>query len=152
MQISWMMLAEGIAQDAKGAFSLIGVNQNIIFVDSIPSQTKRAVLVHLEAAAGEGVADLSSATFTFTVTAPSGVVIGAQSGQIEAGDLPFPDLPSTADVPFDSVIPIAEPGEYTVGFRITYSTGRTDQSAISLFVFGSAENPQFKRYKEVAEP
>ena len=150
MKISWVVLAEGITQDAKGAFSLIGLNQNIVFVDSLPSQTKRALLAHLESAVSEGADDLSPATFTFTVKSPSGAIISAQTGQIQSGEFPFKDLPATADIPFEAMIPIGETGEYLLGFQIRYSTGRVEEASSSLFVLENSENPQFKKFKEAA--
>lgn len=152
MRIAWLLLAEGIAQDAKGAFSLIEVNQNLVFVGATPTQTKRALFVHLEGEPGElPDRDLSNASFVFTILSPSNVTVSAQSGQIQASGLPFPELPASADIPFDVVIPVTELGEYKLGFRIVYAGGRTEEQSVSLYALSAVENPQFRELREAQD-
>lgn len=144
MKIEWMVLAEGLAQDSKGAFSLIGLNQNLMFADKLPTQTKRAVVVHLTGSSTDAAVEMGSASFTFALKSPEGATLIAQSGQIQGADFPFPDLPATADIPFDVVAPIPEYGTYLIQFDIRFATGETESSGIQFYVRPVSENPQFR--------
>lgn len=142
MKIAWALMAEGVAQDAKGVFSLIGINQNLLFTDSLPTQTKRVMLVHLEGEPNEGATDFANANITFSVVSPSGAVLSANSGQVQGAEFPFQDLPATADIPFEAVIPVRQLGEHKLQFSIAYDGGRSEETSISLYVLDSAQNPQ----------
>jgi hypothetical protein len=150
MKISWIAMAEALAQDANGAYSLIRMSQNVLFAGSLPTQTKRALFVHLAGDSDGSRSLMNSATFTFSAVSPSGGTIGAQSGQIQAAEIPFPEFETEIDIPFEIVIPVTEFGDYRLSFRLALSDGSVDEATVLLHVLPNSRNPQLQGGKPEA--
>jgi hypothetical protein len=111
VKIEWILLAEGLGQDAKGAITAIGLNQNILAAPTLPATTKRAVVAHL--VAGEGtLSPGDNITLRFNVSSPDGQVIAAQTAQAAIGPRPWPDLPFTLDFPVELVLTFHQYGAH----------------------------------------
>ncbi len=113
MKLEWIILAEGIGQDSRGAFTLIGINQNVLTIPRLPRATKRIVMPHLvvdekEFKPGDSVA------FKVSVISPSNEILSAHPGQIALGEVMWPDLPVALDLPVDVMLNCSEYGAYRV--------------------------------------
>lgn len=111
MRVDWILLAEGLGQDAKGAITAIGLNQNVLAVPSLPASTKRAVVAHLVADEG-ALKPGDQLNLRFSVTSPSGQVIVAHGAQATIGRLPWPDLPASSDLPVELGLTFHEYGTH----------------------------------------
>jgi hypothetical protein len=131
--LEWLVLAEGLAQDAKGAFTLVSVNQNILGAEGLPTMTKRAVLAHLSVDADEEIA-AGTYTFSFQVASPSGRVLHASNGAVELIQPRFPDLPGTFDIPAEAVLRITEYGAHTFAFEVSGPSGESASAEVLLHV------------------
>jgi hypothetical protein len=139
MKIAWLAMAEGVGQDAKGAFTLIGVNQDVLGADTLPATTKRAVLAHLTLDEGEPLNIGDRLSFTFRVEGPSGKVISATSQVIGVGEPPpWPELPRTIDIPGQLVFSVEEYGEHRLTFEMTTPSSQKLTASVSVFVVSSA--------------
>lgn len=111
MKIEWVLLADGIGQDSRGAVTAIGLNQNVLSLRSLPEVAKRAVIAHI--VEDPGVLKVGDKfNVLFRVVAPSGEVVIAQSGQITIGNMQWPDLPVSSDLPAELVWNVSEYGTY----------------------------------------
>lgn len=134
MKLGWIVLAEGIGADAKGALTAIGLNQNILNTSGLPALTKRAVIAHFIGEDAPGVGEISA---TFTVTSPSGNVIFANTVAMKvSGEAPpYPDLPISLDIPADMVLPVSEYGEHRIGISANFPDGSIAEGSVVLYVF-----------------
>jgi len=127
-----MILAEGLGQDAKGAITLISVNQNLLIAPSLPAITRRAVFAHFVVAEG----DLKSGDqmdFKVSAISPAGEVISAQQGQGTVGDPMWPELPLTLDFPVQLALNCKEYGEYRIQLDVQFPH-ESFREAVSFFV------------------
>lgn len=111
MRIEWVMLAEGVALDARGAMVAIGLNQNIFPAATMPVATKRAVLTHVVADAGV-IQPNSKFTFSIRMRDPKGNVALAQTAAVSVGHIPWPSLPAITDLPLELALNLSEYGTY----------------------------------------
>jgi len=111
VKVDWLLLAEGVGQDSKGALTAIGLSQNVLAAPSLPATTKRAVIAHLvEEAGGLKLGDKISVKVR--VTSPAGEVISAQNAQAIVGGIQWPDLPMSVDLPVEILLNVSEYGAY----------------------------------------
>lgn len=111
MRIEWVLLAEAVTLDARGALAAIGLNQNIFPAATLPALTKRAVLTHIVEDAGV-IEPNAKFTFSIRVSGPRGNVVLAQTAAVSIGHVPWPSLPAVADLPLELALSLAEYGTY----------------------------------------
>jgi hypothetical protein len=129
VKIEWALQAEGLGQDARGAFTIIGVNQNVLTVSSLPARTKRAIVLHIiEVEAGE------SLSLSVSMKDPDGVVVLAQSADMTPGEFLYTDIPTAFDVPAEMVISVEKWGTYTFEAVVQGRNGGTSAATLSLYV------------------
>jgi len=133
MKLEWIILAEGIGQDAKGATTAIGLNQNILATPSLPATTKRAVIAHLMADQG-AMNPGDRVTVRFTVTSPSGHVIAAQTAQATIGQIAWPDLPVYWDLPVELLLTFSEYGTHKFEVSVQTANGQEAEERIDFYV------------------
>ena len=142
MKVEWVLLAEGLGQDAKGAITAISINQNVLATATLPVTTKRAVVAHLitdqaEVEAGDKL------TVRFSVTSPGGKVIAATTAQATIGPGQWPDLPVTFDFPVELVVTYNEYGTHF--FEVAVQGGDSSETSgrIEFYVVnGPDSQPQ----------
>lgn len=129
MKIEWALQAEGLGQDARGALTIIGVNQNVLTVNSLPARTKRAIVLHvIEVEAGE------SLSLSVSVKDPDGVVVLAQSADMTLGEFLYTDIPAAFDVPAEMAISVEKWGTYTFEAVVQGRSGGTGAATLPLYV------------------
>lgn len=131
MRIGYVVLGEGIGADAKNAFTLIGLNQNVLMAGTLPAVTKRAVVLHLEEL--EGLTG-STAEVSFTVRSPSGRVLMAQSTGFAMGERIFDDIPVTADIPAEFVLNVTEYGAHVISVEVRPHGAEVLTAEVYLYV------------------
>ena len=133
MKIEWILLAEGLGQDAKGAFSAIGLNQNVLATPSLPATTKRAVVAHLVDTEGT-LNSGDKITLRFSVSSPSGQVIAAQTIQAAIGPRPWPDLPLASDLPVELVLTFHQFGTHKFEVAVQTPDGVEIKESLDFYV------------------
>jgi hypothetical protein len=131
LRIAWVILAEGIGSDAKHAFTAIGVNQNVLVTPKFPATTKRAVIAHFE---DVELTSGDSVQVSFSVIAPSGRVLVAQTGTVTATDPPWPELPRVFDVPAEFAISVSEYGTHILRAEAVPPDGEVLTGEVALYV------------------
>jgi hypothetical protein len=139
MKIGWMLLAEGMGQDARAVFTVIGLNQNVLATMTLPSVTKRAIIVHIVTGKGE-LRFGDRFTVTFNITSPSGKIVAAQSGQVTVGKFSWPDLPVTFDLPVELVFNVSEYGTYLIQATVQVADAPEMSEQVEFYVV-SAPDP-----------
>ena len=139
MKMEWILLAEGLGQDAKGAITAIGLNQNILAAPSLPATTKRAVVAHL-VADDEPLETGDKITLRFSVTSPSGQVVAAQTAQATVGPVLWPDLPAISDLPVDMVLTFNEYGTHRFEVAVQTTGGEELEGQIDFYVVAPAQS------------
>lgn len=133
MRLEWMLLAEGLGQDSRGAVTAIGLNQNILLTPTLPVQTKRAIVLHLvddHSAIKPG----DKLVFRVSFVSPSGKVINAITSQASLTPGPWSDLPFTVDVPAEMTLLCSEYGTYEINAEVDSPAGETIGSQVALYV------------------
>lgn len=133
MRIDWMTLAEGLGSDANGALTLIGFNRNVFVSTSLPAVTKRAVLLHVsgDREEFEGREKLQVA---FSVTAPSGRVLLAQTAGLTLGASPWIDIPAGLDVPAEFGLNLTEYGDHVIRAELDFEGTQQLSAETILYV------------------
>lgn len=111
MRIESVLLAEGVTTDARGALAVIGLNQNIFPTATLPAATKRAILAHIVEDPGIMQPNMRF-SFSLKVSDPKGNVILAQTASVAVGQVPWPSLPATTDLPLELALNLSEYGAY----------------------------------------
>lgn len=113
MNVEWLLLAEDIAQDLRGTITAVGLNQNVFPTPSLPAVTKRAAVAHIVEEAGL-LKPGGKFTVTFKVIDPHDRIVSSQSGQISVGQLQWPSLPVSFDLPVQLMLNVSEYGTYRI--------------------------------------
>ena len=124
MKLGWILLAEGLGQDAKGAVTAIGLNQNILITSTLPAQAKRAILAHF-VEDGSTVKTGDQLMFRVSFVSPSGKVISAMNSPAILAPMPWSDLPVSIDLPAEMILSCSEYGAYEINVEVELSTGET---------------------------
>jgi hypothetical protein len=143
--VEWLILAEGIGQDAKGAFTVIGINQNVLVASALPALTKRALMAHV-VDDGDSLKKGHEASAKFKVIAPSGEVVAEVLAKFEVGERRLKDLPAELDIPAELGLEIKEFGAYRLRAEVTTPSGKFAAKELSLYVvepsaFRAEESP-----------
>lgn len=133
MKLDWMLLAEGFGQDSKGAITAIGLNQSVLLASSLPTTTKRAVLVHL-VDEEDSLKPGGKLHFSFAVHSPSGRVLLAQSGQLVVGGKIWKDLPASVDIPAEFTFTAYEYGAHRIMAQIQHEDIDSVECSVPLYV------------------
>ena len=135
MKLESLVLAEGMGQDANGAYTLIGVNQNVFSPQSLPAGTKRAVLAYFVEEPGENLEWAGkSAEVSFTVTSPTGKVLAAQTGQLSFGEKNFADVPVALQLPNEIILQVREYGDHRIAVAVTFPDESVVKGELTLYV------------------
>ncbi|WP_131740354.1 hypothetical protein [Actinomadura roseirufa] len=132
MKLEWLILAEGVAQDADGALTAVGLNQNILISSILPTVTKRAIIAHLS-----GLQPGEELSFRFRVESPSGEVIAANAGRANLDGIPpWADqgVEATFDIPAELQLEVRELGKHRFVVSMDSSTGQHAEADVPLYV------------------
>lgn len=117
MKISWVLLAEGMTIDGRGAVTAVGIGQQIFVAPSLPTTTKRAIVIHIVEESGL-MKPNSSFNFAIRVTDPKGNVVVAQTASVAVGHIPWPTLPITTVLPLELALNLSEYGAYRFDVQV----------------------------------
>lgn len=134
MLLDYVIVAEGVGQDSRGAMTLVAVDQVALIAQTLPISVARLLIVRaVEARVGEltAGADLS---MRFQVTSPSGDTVAAGSVTGKGGERVLPDIPVAIQVILQVQFQAPEVGEYRVAVTLSPSTGSEVNAETSLYV------------------
>lgn len=141
MRLEWIILAEGLGQDAKAAVTAIGLGQNVLIAPSLPAVTKRAILAHFvengSTSAEESEKPVKAGDqliFGVKVTSPSGNVITAMNTPAMLAPKAWPDLPASIDMPAEMVLTLPEYGCYKISVDATLPSGDAITGSLDFYV------------------
>ena|SRR5215831_69974 len=129
MRLEWILLAEGIGNNASGAITAISINQNVFMAARLPAVTKRAVLVHFVADPAEAD-ELSGKEIELSaqVVDPSGHTIVAATVPGVFPPRLWTDLPGGLDISTEIPIRVTSYGTYELRISAR-APGQPDVSA-----------------------
>lgn len=133
MRITWFGLAEGVAEDARGATTLIGINQNVFATNEFPSGTKRAIILYAEEGEDEEQIEGRVQVKLRTLN-PEGEVVGATSQTLEMRGKQWPSVPGSLQLTGETQIQFEDYGEYVFEAELQLPTGETLRATRSLYV------------------
>jgi len=113
VKIQWVIMAEGITTDARGALAAVGLGQSAIIVPAVPAQAKRAVIAQISGEKDELYPGLP-VSFSVSVLDPSGKALSVNSGQVPIGPMPFPDMPLGLNLASEVMFMISNYGRHVI--------------------------------------
>lgn len=131
MKIEWILLCEGIGQDAKGAITAIGLNQNVVVAQTLPVVTKRGFIARI---AEYDLEVDSEVVFRFEVISPEGKSLSTQEGTVRIGESLWPELPQAIDLPAEFLFQLPSHGTYEIAVTVGFPDGTELQSSTQLYV------------------
>ena len=134
MRIEWFGIAEASARDARGAMTLVGVDQNIIVAPTLPMTVPRSFVLLIDDE-GETPPVGTGGTLEFMAEAPSGrpvLAIGAQ--RLQVGEKQWPNLPGGIKLGFEVPLSVNEYGTHKMRVRVTFDDGTTLEQEKSVYV------------------
>ncbi|MBO0801594.1 MAG: hypothetical protein J2P25_00750 [Nocardiopsaceae bacterium] len=139
MKCDLFVLAEGVTADARGALTLVGVNQRAIATASLPFSVRQKIVISLtdevEGPAGHEFAKLPDGDLTIRVTDPSGTPQFAisQNFKMPKEDMPAM-MPKIANIIADIVISGTSYGEYTAQTTFRTTDGEEFSREFPIYV------------------
>ncbi|MEV5573884.1 hypothetical protein AB0L06_27915 [Spirillospora sp. NPDC052269] len=138
-RLDGLLLAEGLGVDARGAFTLIGLNQNVIVAPFLPVQDKRAVIAHIDA---DALGAEDEVSVLFAVLDPGDQVMTSFEVQVTlAGQVPWPEVRPTLDVPAEVIFMPVTYGTHTIRVIVRFSDGTEQSEQVELYVVKPAAEP-----------
>jgi len=129
LRIEWALQCEAVAQDGRGALTLVGLNQNIYLVGVLPVTTRRFLVLHLvELTPNTGLSIVVQAK------APDSSVIAESKAEFELGQPIFKDLPASLDYPIELVLSIEKYGVYSMEAYVSDGSGESSEGRVDLYV------------------
>lgn len=120
MRLDGVVLCEGVGQDARGAFTFIAVNQNVLVAESLPHVEKRTVVVLLsEDRPSDRPLTNPSGTASFRVLSPTGTIAFAITQQVPPLQRRWSDIAANLILAADVLVQAPEFGEYRIQCEIT---------------------------------
>lgn len=113
MIVKWVIMAEGLTQDARGALTVVGLAQSLLATPNLPTATKRAVVMLLTGDSDEFIPG-RPIKFKTSIEAPSGEMIFEHQGSVPMGPNNFPGLPSGVTIASDITFTAKEYGRYFI--------------------------------------
>jgi hypothetical protein len=134
VKLDWVIVAEGLGTDAKGAVTAIGVDQAVLIAPEVPTTTKRAIIARLVEDEETALTAGTTIQFSLAIRSPSGKVLSAQSGGATIGAKLFPELPGSVVIPAEVGIAANEYGTYDI--EVTASAPGMDEvsGTVPLYV------------------
>jgi hypothetical protein len=114
MKIDFLIMGEGVVQDASGGFSMVRIGADILQPASLPASTKRSVLLGLREEEDSPILVGTSSRIELRVTAPSGKIVAVATNTFVIGNKAFSEVPGTALIPADFQILVEETGRYVI--------------------------------------
>lgn len=118
MRLEWVIMAEGLAQDAKAAISAISIGQNVAISPTLPFITKRALLAHL-IEDDDAVKTGDQLTYRVSFISPTDKTLNAVTASASVGSFAWPDLPRAIDLPVEMILNCPEYGRYRFEVEVT---------------------------------
>ena len=140
MKCDIFVLVEGAANDARGALTLVGVNQRAISVDSLPFRITQKVVIGFtdESPGSPGIFsdETPSGDLSINVQDPAGksqFTIN-QTFKIPRPPKPRPDVPQFSYIVADVVISGASHGIYTAEVSYRCVSGEVESRKFILYI------------------
>lgn len=135
MRLDSVLLAEGMARDARGALTLVGLHQNVQIAAELPTTARRFLVGHVEVDYPPG----TSLEFRLTITSPNGEVTHEQVGKVQLRERRFPELPGALDIPVELIMEVQSHGTFTFGLAVEGPDGDRDEGAATLYVLDPSQ-------------
>lgn len=133
MKISWFGLAEGVVDDARGATTLVGVNQNVYATKEFPAVTKRAILLYVEEEEDEPDTE-GQVQVKLRTIGPDGEVLSATKQTLELQGKQWPSVPGSLQITGETRIELEAYGEYAFEVELQLPSGQQLSASRSLHV------------------
>lgn len=140
MKCDIFALAEGVASDARGALTLVGVNQRAISVNSLPFRVTQKVVLGFTDESADSLGHLSdealSGELSISVTDPAGnsqFTIN-QSFQIPKVPKPWTEIPQFSYIVADMIVSGTTHGVYTADISYRRVSGEVEDRKFALYI------------------
>jgi hypothetical protein len=131
-----IVFAEGVASDARGALTLVGVNRSITVARTLPARLARTVFLLAQFVdAGPGL----EAHIDVDMTEPNGDTVFHESGVLTLGEKRYPELPGSIEIAIPIDVAAAEYGAYNVQAKLRIGN-LEEVTTADLFVVGEEKD------------
>jgi hypothetical protein len=147
----WLGIAEGGANDARGALTLVGVGQNVMTAAQFPHREQRVLVVTVLDEEGTELGQNAAFGMTLNITAPSGRVLIANHQTLSTDQasnpagLP-PDIPARGfQLVMNMNLEVTEYGPHSVHVEIEIPGKEPLSRTRKIYVVappGSSESPE----------
>jgi hypothetical protein len=95
LRLEWLGIAEGSANDARGALALLGVNQDVIPAPSLPHVQRAVIIVHAADDDGDIFTEGTNLYVELKVDSPSGRTLSSSRSSVTLGKKQYATIPAT---------------------------------------------------------
>jgi hypothetical protein len=132
MRLDYALVAEGVGLDARGALTLIAVDQLILLAPTLPIPVSRVLV--MRAIEEKDEFQNAAIALRLTVVSPAGETISASSGMGALGPRLFDDVPGILQVQSAFSFLATEYGKYEVKASVTDANGNELAVSVPLYV------------------
>jgi hypothetical protein len=146
----WLGIAEGVANDARGALTLVGVNQNVLIAPQFPHNDVRTIIILAVDEEGTVLTADASIDLDIQLVSPAGKVLFAnhQSVNMSAASNPAGIPPEVTSRGFQFVgslsLQLTEYGRHVLSATIVVGDAEPESRSRNLWVVRppSSSDPQ----------
>ncbi len=140
LSFDWLGIAEGSANDTRGALTLVGVGQNVLVAPRFPHREQRVLVVTLLDEDGTELLPNVALTLNITITTPAGTILLANrqtltaQGAINPAGIPR-DVPARGlQVVMATGLEVNEYGAHVLRATVTPPSGHELVRTRNLYV------------------
>jgi hypothetical protein len=135
LRLEWLGIAEGSANDARGALALLGVNQDVIAAPSLPHVQREVLIVHVADDDGDILTEGTNLYVELKVDSPSGRTLSSSRSSVTLGKKQYPTIPAThIQVLAEVMMRFEEYGSYTVTCNVEAPEDQRIQGRKKIYV------------------
>jgi hypothetical protein len=127
LQLEWVGIAEGAVFDARKALTLVGINQNVVRVTSLPSPWQTSIIVMAADDTVSGTLGVLSGTISIEIRDPSNNVVFSTTNKVVVEPAQS-DIPGSMVAAALVIMQITQAGRYRVNVVLTPEADGEEES------------------------
>jgi hypothetical protein len=127
LRLEWLGIVEGAVFDARRALTLVGINQNIVYADSLPTPYQTNIVVMAADDAEGEAAGPASGSISIEIRDPAGERISSTSNKVVVERV-HKDVPGSVVAVALIAIQLSQYGRYRITADLT-SVGSAEPSS-----------------------
>lgn len=134
LELEWLGIAEGAVFDSRKALSLVGINQNIVRVGTLPAQWQTTIIVMAADDSDDAADGTVSGTLSIEIKDPSNETVSSTKNKLVV-DRPQKEVPGSVVAAALVGLQLSQLGRYSVTAELTPDAGGGSPSKRHKYIY-----------------